>query len=124
MNLISIRGATTINNNVESEILLETRRLLEEIIEKNNIRIKDVISIIFTATKDIDRVYPAKAARDLGFRKCSLMCMQEMDVIDSLEMCIRVMFLANSHKEQEDVEHVYLAKAKVLRPDLMEDINE
>ncbi len=46
------------------------------------------------------------------------MCFNEMDVVHSLQKCIRVMVLYNSNSEQEDVKHVYQGEAKALRPDL------
>lgn len=119
--VISVRGATTIRENTKDEILTNTRELLEMILKKNKIKIKDVISIIFTATDDIDDSYPAVAARELGFTQCSLMCLQEMKVKDSLDKCIRVLILFNSAKKQSDVIHVYLNEAKSLRPDLTFD---
>ncbi|HOA98133.1 MAG TPA: chorismate mutase, partial [Acetivibrio saccincola] len=55
----AIRGATTVLNNEKTEILNETKKLLKEIIEKNNLEKDDIISIIFTATKDLNAVFPA-----------------------------------------------------------------
>ena len=116
--MISIRGATTVELDTKEEVLKETEIMLKEIIEKNQLDIKDIISIIFTATKDISSVYPAVAARNLGLTKASLMCVQEMYVEGSLEKCIRVSVSAESKKSQADVKHVYLKGAESLRPDL------
>lgn len=116
--MISIRGATTVELDTKEEVLKETEIMLKEIIEKNQLDIKDIISIIFTATKDISSVYPAVAARNLGLTKASLMCVQEMYVEGSLEKCIRVSVSAESKKSQVDVKHVYLKGAESLRPDL------
>ena len=85
MALISIRGAITAKNNTSEEILGITENLLKEIIKANNINTDDIISIIFTATKDLDAAYPAVAARKIGITNASLMCMQEMYVVGSLE---------------------------------------
>lgn len=114
----AIRGATTVSNNDKSEILSETKKLLEKIIEKNNISKDDIISIIFTATKDLDAVFPAVAAREIGLNDVALMCMNEIDVPESLEKCIRVMFHINTDKDNIKIHHIYLNKSKVLRPDL------
>lgn len=119
--VITVRGATTVRENTKDEILTNTRKLIEMIFKKNKIEIEDVISIIFTATDDIDDVYPAVAARELGFTQCSLMCFQEMKVRDSLNKCIRVLIFFNSEKKQSEVTHVYLNEAKSLRPDLTFD---
>lgn len=118
MRTISIRGATTIENNSKNEILDATKELIEVIIVKNAIRKENITSIVFTATKDITKIYPAVAARELDLTKAALMCTQEMYVEKSLEKCIRVMVQVSSHTNP--AKHVYLRRAKKLRPDLLQ----
>ncbi|NBI06596.1 chorismate mutase [Senegalia massiliensis] len=118
MRVISIRGAITVEKNTSENILDNTTKLLETIIKKNNIKSKDIISVLFTATSDIDSAYPAKAARQMGLLDCSLLCFQEMYVKDSLSRCIRVLLMLNSIKSQTEVNHIYLKEAKVLRKDI------
>lgn len=122
MNIIAIRGATTITNNTKEEILQKTEELLTTIIEENKIQIPQIISIIFTATVDITKVYPAVAARNIGITNAALMCMQEMYVEGSLPMCIRVMVQIQSAKAM-DFKHIYLHEATRLRPDLSPSIS-
>ncbi|TYQ15404.1 UNVERIFIED_CONTAM: chorismate mutase [Acetivibrio alkalicellulosi] len=114
----AIRGATTVLNNTSDEIVNETKKLLEEIIEKNNLREDDVISIIFTVTQDLTAEFPAVAARKIGLSNVALMCMNEIDVPNSLEKCIRVMMHVNAENYNNDFKHIYLNNSKVLRPDL------
>ncbi len=115
----SIRGAITVEENNRECILENTKVLLNDIIASNDLRIEDIVSIIFTATKDIDAVYPAVAARDVGIVQAGLMCVQEMYVCGSLEMCIRVLInIESKEKTQKDMKHVYLKGAVRLRPDL------
>lgn len=114
----SIRGAITIEENTIEDIRINTIKMLNQILSENNIGVDDCISMIFTATKDITKAYPAKFARELGFVNCSLMCVQEMYVENSLEMCIRVMLTINSEKNDFKAKHVYLKEAQRLRPDL------
>ncbi|MCI4171217.1 chorismate mutase, partial [Bacillus spizizenii] len=45
-------------------------------------------------------------------------CMQEMDVIGGLKKCMRVMMSVQSDVPQDQIRHVSLEKAVVLRPDL------
>jgi len=115
---VSIRGATTVENNTRGEILEAAKELLEEIFHQNDIRVEDVSSVIFTATADITKVYPAVAAREIGLTSAALMCVQEMAVEDSMEKCIRVMISLQSAKPQAELCHVYLRRAVSLRPDL------
>lgn len=114
----AVRGATTVINNEAGEIIRETRALLEEIVKRNEIKTEDLISVIFTATTDLDAVFPAAAARQLGWTDVALMDMSEIDVPGSLRKCIRVMLYMNTEKSNKDLIHVYLKDAVSLRPDL------
>lgn len=117
MRIKAIRGAITVEKNTRQEILDNTKRLLSAIIDKNSLRYEDIVSVIFTATKDLDAVYPAVAAREMGMTQVPLMCCQEMYVEDSLEKCIRV--LIHAYLDDDRVpHHVYLEKAINLRPDI------
>ncbi|WP_425448660.1 chorismate mutase [Dethiothermospora halolimnae] len=118
MNILSIRGAITAEENTKESIINNSKQLLIELVERNNISKEEVISIFFSATKDLDAIYPAEAARDIGFTNCSLMCFQEMFVPNSLMKCIRVTILLNSYKSQSEIKHTYLKEAEILRPDL------
>ena len=58
----AIRGATTVENNDREEIIEATKEMLETIISENNIKTEDMVSVIFTVTPDLDKVFPAVAA--------------------------------------------------------------
>jgi len=113
-----IRGANTVLNNNREEMLECTGKMLEAIIADNNLSVDDIVSITFTATKDLDAVYPAVAAREMGITQASLMCVQEMYVEGSLPKCIRVSVMTECDLCQKDVKHVYMGEAVRLRPDL------
>ncbi|TDT61880.1 chorismate mutase [Fonticella tunisiensis] len=119
--MFSIRGAITVDRDEKEEIIKSSEELLLKIINSNGISIGDIISVIFTCTKDLCSAYPAVGARNIGITKAGIMCLQEMYVENSLEKCIRVMLLVNGDKNQSDVKHIYLKKAVSLRPDLMEE---
>ena len=120
-----IRGAITVEHNRTDEILEATSKLLSTIIEKNTLMdenlVQDIVSVIFTATTDLDAVYPAVAAREMGWTNVPLLCMQEMEVVSSLRKCIRVLIHWNTEREQSEMHHIYLGGARLLRPDLMEE---
>ncbi len=116
--MCTIRGATTVKTNTKEDILEQTAIVLQQIIEKNGLQQEDIVSILFTATNDLDAVYPAVAARQIGLVDAGLMCMQEMFVVGSLPQCIRVLVSIQCHKKQNEMVHVYLNEAKKLRPDL------
>lgn len=114
----AIRGATTVVSNTEQEILDATAELLEKMTEQNGITADDIISIIFTTTKDLNSAFPAVAARRLGWTHTAMICTNEIDVPGSLKKCIRVMMHINTGKKNEDLKYIYLRDARLLRPDL------
>jgi chorismate mutase len=116
-----IRGAITVEANTPEAILAATRELLERIVAVNQLRVEDLVSVILTATSDLDAAYPARAARDIGWVNVPLLCIQEMDVVGSLRRCIRVLVHWNTDLPNERVRHVYLGGAQALRIDLMEE---
>jgi len=122
MTIRGIRGATTVDVDEAETIIAATRELLEQIAAANRLNTEDVASVIFTATQDLGAVYPARAAREMGWVHVSLLCMQEMAVVDSLPRCIRVLVLWNTDLPQSQIRHVYLGQARALRPDLTQEV--
>lgn len=118
MTIRGIRGAITVESNTQQEILSATQELLETILEKNpSLKVEDLASGWFTCTKDLNTVYPARAARDLGWLDLPMMCAQEMVVEGSISKCIRVLLHWNTSLSIKEVQHVYLRDAVWLRPD-------
>lgn len=115
----AIRGATTVNANDKQEILDAVSELLLEMVEQNGIMNEDIISILFSMTTDLNAVFPAVAARQLGWDRIAMMSMHEIDVPGSLKSCIRVLIQFNTNKENDDLKYIYLKEAKALRPDLL-----
>lgn len=114
-----VRGATTVGENSEEEILSATEELVAKMIEENHILPDSVASVFISTTEDISATFPAKVLRKFeGWTYVPVMCMREMHVPNSLKLCIRIMIHMNSGKSQEEIFHVYLRGAKVLRPDL------
>lgn len=112
-----IRGATTVVEDTPTAVLRATRELLKAIVEANAIDIDDVASIIFTVTQDLSGEYPARAAREMGWTDTALLGATEMDVPGGLGKCIRVLLHVNTQRTQQEVKHVYLRDARLLRPD-------
>ena len=110
-----IRGAITARSNSTRDIVDSTIRLLKEIVEVNKIKEGDIASVIFSATKDLNAEFPAKAARIMGWNDIPLFCAQEIAVPKSLKKCIRVLLHVNTGKTQKAVKHIYLEGAKALR---------
>lgn len=118
MAIRAIRGAITVQENSETEILAATRELLEAIQKANPaMAVEDLVSAWFTATIDLDAAYPAKAARQMGWTSLAMLCAQEMQVRGSLKSCIRVLLHWNTDLPASVLQHVYLREAGSLRPD-------
>jgi chorismate mutase len=115
MRCYGVRGAITVEENTPKAILEATSALLTGMIAENGIGIEDIASIIFTATPDLDAVYPALAAREMGWSGTPLLCMQETAVKGSLGRCIRVLMHWNPQSSPGELRHLYLGGAEVLK---------
>ncbi len=113
-----IRGAVTVAENTSREIISATEQLLTLITRENGIENEHIISIIFSMTADLDAVFPAEAARLMGWNLVPLLCTTEIPVDGSIKKCIRVLMHAYMSCSQAEVRHVYLGEAAGLRPDL------
>ena len=118
MRLYGIRGATSVNENEKEAIIAETQRLLMALVDANNIKQEDVVSIIITTTPDLTAEFPAKACRLIGWNDVPLLGALEADVLHGLPRCIR-MLLHVYLEEGSRIKPVYLNEAVNLRPDLI-----
>lgn len=110
-----IRGAITVDYNSEGDIKTATLELLNEMIAKNNISTENISHVIFTTTDDLNAAFPAKFARiDLGWDRVAMLCFHELDVPNSLKMCLRVLIVVNCEKDFEP-KFIYLKGASTLR---------
>jgi chorismate mutase len=114
----AIRGATTVNENTVEAISEAVLELLAALEHRNQIDPADMISAVFSATKDLDAIFPAQIARQRPhWDGVALMDVQQMHVAGSLPRCIR--FLIHAHLPiDKPIEHPYLRGARNLRPDL------
>jgi chorismate mutase len=112
-----IRGATTVEANSREAILEATGELLAAMVTANDVKPEDVASAFFTTTPDLNAEFPALAARRLGWNDVPLLCGHEMAVPGSLPMCLRILLHVNTDKTADEIVHVYLRGARVLRPD-------
>jgi len=116
----ALRGATSVASDTAENIIDATGELLKEMMDRNDLAVDDLISIIFTATPDLRSEFPAAAARQIGISDIPLLCASEIDVRDALPRIIRVLVHISTHRDRSDLHHVYLREAKPLRADLTE----
>lgn len=113
-----IRGAITVTEDSNEEVLRETARLVTEMASANDINPETIASVIISTTTDISSAFPARAVRSLeGWTFVPVMCTHEMNVPGALEKCIRLLMHVNTDKPQKDIQHIYLNNAVQLRPD-------
>jgi chorismate mutase len=118
--LRALRGATTAEANDAGAIIEATAELLREMMRRNDVGPDDVVSMIFTATPDLDAEFPASAARKIGMSHVPLLCAREIDVPDAVGRCVRVLMHLNTSRDPAALKHVYLGDARQLRTDLPE----
>ena len=118
MSVRAIRGAIQVEANSAEAIAAGTRELLLAVLEGNQLAVEQVISVLLTATPDLNAAFPAAAAREVGFESTPLLCAVEIDVPGALERVVRAMFTVETDRSAKEINHIYLGGAKVLRRDI------
>ena len=81
----------------------------------DNYCIDNISHIIFTTTNDLNAEFPAKFAReDMGLKNTAMMCFHELDVPNSLPLCLRILIVLNCEEDFKP-QFVYLKGASNLR---------
>ena len=112
-----IRGATTASGNSIKEIEVAVVELIDELISRNNLVKTNLLSITFTATKDLDACFPASIARKCnGLDSVAFLDCQQMNVLNDVDYCIRIMAQALL-PSNFPIKHPYLRGASKLRTD-------
>ena len=114
--LFAIRAAVQSLNTPE-DIKKQTVAVYDEILRENFFAEEDIVSVIFSVTKDLDAENPARTLRCAGRAgEVALFVTQEAHFPGSLERVIRLLvhcYLDESHMPV----HIYRNGAEVLRPD-------
>ena len=112
-----IRGATTASGNSVEAIEEVVVELINELISRNNLLETNLLSITFTATKDLDACFPASIARKCnGLDSVAFLDCQQMHVTNDIDFCIRIMAQVLLPSKIA-VKHPYLRGASKLRSD-------
>jgi chorismate mutase len=114
----ALRGATTVEADTVEQVTERVQELLRELMLRNDLAEEDVISIVFTATADVVSMFPATAARGIGFGAVPLLCASEIPVAGAVPRCLRVLAHVHTARARDDLHHVYLHGAQGLRDDL------
>ena len=76
------------DRNEADEILAATDELLRALIKANDLEPDDIVSALFTVTRDLDAAFPARAAEEFGWNIVALLHATEIPVPGSLPRCI------------------------------------
>ena len=118
LRLVGLRGATTATANTREAMATAVSALMGQLIQRNQLQPGQVVSATFTATADLDALFPASVVRRLpGWDAVPLLDMQQLAVRGDLPRCIRVLLLVWLPPTLLP-QHVYLGEATRLRPDL------
>lgn len=118
MSVRAIRGATQIDAD-DAELMREAVvELISLILKSNDLNSEDLISVLFTCTPDLISDFPAASARAMGLGQVPLLCAVEMAVPGSLPRTIRVLIHCETSLKQNEISHIYLRGATVLRKDI------
>ena len=118
MSVRAIRGAIQIDADDADLMRDAVVELMSSILKSNALATEDLISVLFTCTPDLVSDFPAASARAMGLGHVPLLCAVEMAVPGSLPRTIRVLIHCTTSRGQNEISHVYLRGATVLRKDI------
>lgn len=117
--LYSVRGAICCENTKKS-ISEHVPLLFREILTRNSINEDEIVSCVFSVTKDLTVLNPATALRMAGLaQNISLFACMEPYIEGYLPFVIRLLITYYGNKKPVPV---YLNGAEILRPDFAENM--
>ena len=116
-----IRGAITVTEDTKEAIWQAAAEMVQAAIERNGVQPEDIGAAIFSQTEDLTSAFPSAGVRRLvpGFDLVPLFDARQLAIEGSTPMCIRALLLVDTDRAQRDIHHIYLGRAKQLRPDLV-----
>lgn len=116
----AIRGATSLAADTVEEMDAAVGELLAALMHRNGLVESDLISMFLTSTPDLTCCFPAAAARRYGLHDVPLMCALEIDVPGAPKRIVRIMLHVETAIARDEIQHVFLREARVLRPDIVD----
>jgi chorismate mutase len=114
--LYALRGASQCENTV-NDICEQVTLMYDELLSANKLDENEIVSVVFSVTKDLTAVNPCSALRKKGRAgELALFSAAEPECAGSLERTVRALihcYLDDGSKAC----HVYRNGAEVLRPD-------
>jgi chorismate mutase len=114
--LYALRGAVQCEN-TETDIRTQISLMYEELLSANGLEEKDIVSVMFSITGDLDAANPCSSLRKSGHAgELALFSSAEPLTKGAMERIVRVIIHCYL-EEGSEVHHVYRNGAEVLRPD-------
>jgi len=114
--LYALRGAAQCLNTAE-DIQKQVSLLYDTILEKNRLTPRDIVSLIFSQTEDLDALNPATALRQTGRAgDVVLFAVREAETKGAFPRIVRVLIHCYMPEDSRPV-HIYRNGAEPLRPD-------
>lgn len=110
--MYALRAATTAKDCSKEAVREAILELWDVFIKRNNYRQEDIISVICSATDDLNLCYPAGFIRKAGFSQVALLDVCQLKVKDELPRCLRLLI-----QTTKPGQNIYLREAKKLRPE-------
>lgn len=112
--MVAIRGAIDARNTIES-ISENTEKLLMQLLKDNKITQDNVVSLVFSLTRDLTAFNPATVARTrCGFTDTALFCVQEAEIDGAPQSIVRVLAFVEG-LDKKNIVNVYLGNAGNIR---------
>lgn len=114
--LYALRGAVQCLN-TEGDIITQISLMYDELLSANKLDEKDIVSLFFSITDDLDVINPATALRKSGRGgELALFSAREPQTMGAMARTVRA--LVHCYLEEGSaVRHIYRNGAEVLRPD-------
>ena len=98
--IYAIRGAITVDSDKAEDVDIAVKELMSELYAANSLFDDDIVSVIFSQTKDIRSRNAAAACRKGGFcKEVPLFCVQEADTEGALPLAVRVMITVDKEEK-------------------------
>lgn len=114
----ALRGAVSVSEDTEEAMNDAVVTLFQTLLEENNVKKRNIISVIFSVTPDLTSLNPAAGLRRAGVDSLPLFCTQEPVYEGSHPRIVRILLICRKWCKLRPLKPVYIRGAEKLRPDL------
>lgn len=119
MAIRAVSGAIQLEVDERGHLLKSTAELVTKMLHINNLNTDQLVSILFTATADINSEFPSNALKALGLGDVPTASFLEMSVSGAMPRIIRVIMNVETSSARTEIQHVYLRGAEQLAEEVI-----